>query len=117
MYGILYAKKRLSRCDMDGSNKVVLVDEDIDPTVITCSNGKVYFYTDTISDLNGLYYVSATTNSTVIPTEVLKADKYYLTNFVVVGNDIYFVNYLNQVFGDAHLYVLNVGSKTPTLIK
>ena len=117
MYGVLNSKKQLSRCKLDGSEKVVLVADDIDPVSIVLANGKIYFYTDTLSGLNGLYCVSASATESTNPTLVLSTDDYYAMSIAVIENDIYFIDYFSQLQGNAHLYLLKQGSEEPILIK
>ena len=117
MYGLAWSSKRLARCKLDGSEDVKIVDSGVDPTEIKCVSGYVYFYTDTLTGKNGLYRVSTDVSKTTEPTAILEAKDYYAMNFAVVGNNIYFVNYKDQITGNARLYHYVIGNEDPKLIK
>ena len=117
MYGLAWTSKRLARCKLDGSQDVKIVDDGVDPIEIICKNGFVYFYTDTLTGKNGLYKVSANVSKPTAPIEILSSSDYYAMNFAVVGDDIYFVNYKDQLTGNAHLYRFTQGEEYPELIK
>ncbi len=109
MYGLAWANKRLARCRLDGSDKVILA-EDVDPTIITYTDGMVYFYSDTLTKGSGLFSVSANATQTQTPTTILDEDSgLYGTNFVVVGDKVYFVDYKDQLSGKCHLYEMTIG--------
>lgn len=118
MYGLLKANKRLSRCKLDGSEKVILV-EDIDPVNIVYQDNKVYYYSDTTSTAkNGLFVVSANVSVTTAGTAILpESTGLYAKDFVVIGGKVYFVDYKSQLKGDAHLFVIEIGDDEATLIK
>ena len=64
------------------------------------------------------FKVSANVNSTTVGTIILApSSNLYAKDFVVVGNKIYFVDYLNELKGKAHLYVITIGDSQATLIK
>jgi len=118
MYGLLKTNKRLSRCKLDGTGYLVMV-EDVDPVNIVYQDGQVYYYCDTLTtSKNGLFRVSATITSTTIGKVILaESSGLYAKDFVVVENQIYFVDYKSQIAGKAHLYVITIGDTEATLIK
>ena len=117
MYGLAWKDKRLARCKIDGSEDVKIVDDGVDPIDIVYKDGFVYFYSDTISNANGLYKVSANCGESTNPTLILDGETYFAREFDFVGDDLYFVSYKNQLEGDAHLYVLKDGEQEPTLVR
>ena len=110
MYGFLWANKQLSRCKLDGTQNVVMV-ENIDPVSIQYKDGYVYYYSDTVSTAkNGLFKVSASVSATTQGTTILaESSGYYAMEFVIIENKLYFVDHKSQLAGDAHLYVVPVG--------
>lgn len=110
MYGIGWLSKRLSRCKLDGTENVVMV-EDIDPVSIAYIDGEVYYYSDTVSEAkNGLFKVSASVTEKTTGTGILaESSGYYAKAFAIIGDRLYFVDYKKQFVGDSHLYVITIG--------
>ncbi len=110
MYGLVWANKQLSRCKLDGTEKIVMV-EDVDPVSIQYKDGYVYYYSDTTKTAkNGLFKVSAIVTTATAGTALLaESSGYYAMEFVIVEDKLYFVDYKSQLAGDAHLYVVPVG--------
>lgn len=116
MSGLFWKNTCLARCKLDGTEKVVMV-ENVDPINIVYYDGQVYYYTDTTKYTNGLFSVSASVTETTTGTEILaESSGLYAKNFVVVGDKVYFVDYKSQLLGNAHLYELTIGGE-PQLIK
>ena len=110
MYGLAWGFKRLSRCKLDGTANVVMVD-DVDPVCISYIDGYVYYYSDTTSTAkNGLFKVYSKVVSTTTGTTILaEGSGKYAVSFAVLGDKVYFVDYKNQLTGNAHLYVIDDG--------
>jgi hypothetical protein len=117
MYGLAYANKRLARCKLDGTEDVKIVTSKCDPIVIVCQDGYVYFYTDTATSAstNGLYRVSASAGADTTPSQIVLSSSYYATNFVAVGDTVYFVDYRDQARGGCHFYCVTVGGTAEKL--
>ncbi len=118
MYGIGWFSKRLSRCKLDGTENVVMASG-VDPVSITYINGEVYYYSDTTNaSKNGLFKVSASVTQETTGTAILAENSgYYAMSFAVIGDKVYFVDYKNQLTGDAHLYVITVGDDEAERLK
>ena len=118
MYGVAWLNKRLTRCKPDGTENVIMVT-DIDPVKIVYQDGKVYYYSDTTSTAkNGLFYVAANVTAETKGTAlVAESTGRYAKEFVVLGNQLYFVDYKTQLVGDSHLYVMTIGADVVTRIQ
>ena len=119
MYGIAWGSKRLARCRLDGSDDVKIVTAKTDPTSILYKDGYVYYYTDTATSAssNGLYRVRADAADTAGEELLLCNGEFYAAEFCILGDDIYFVDYLDQLRGNCHLYVMRKTSDKPVLVK
>ena len=119
MYGIAWAKKCLARMDLNGENSVDMVVEDTDPTDIACHNDEVYYYTETTlsASKNGIYKVKKNVVDGTGTVVLLCNSKYYASEFCVVDNLVYFVNYsLGGLSGDSKIYSVSTSGGTPTVI-
>ena len=112
IYGLL-GKSRLSCCKLDGSEYRVMMEETNDPLTIACYGDYVYYYNEVnlAGEKNGLYRIRKQAGSTA--EQVLSKSIKFAMNFVVVGNNVYFVDYRDQIQGDCHLYKFTIGSTTP----
>ncbi|MBQ9481962.1 MAG: DUF5050 domain-containing protein [Clostridia bacterium] len=120
MYGIGWSNKRLARCRIDGTDYNEMVTEKTDPVSVTYKDGCVYYYSDTTvaASSNGLYKVNADAETETEPTLVLLCNgEYYATEYCLVGDDLYFIDYKDQLNGKCRLYVLRKGASVPTLIE
>lgn len=119
MYGLAWAKKCLARMDLNGENSVDMVVADTDPTDIACHNDEVYYYTETTlsASKNGIYKVKKNVVDGTGTLVLLCDSKYYASEFCVVNNLVYFVNYsLGGLNGDSKIYSVSTSGGTPTVI-
>ena len=112
---VLIVNKQLSKINVDGTGDEVVVTG-YDPVDIVIQDGYIYFYSDTVkASTAGIYKIAIGGNQVV---KVMPKDtSYYPSEMVVLGNDIYFVNYaLGGIAGDSHLYKVNMTSGQVTKI-
>ncbi len=121
LYGV--GLKRLSRVNIDGTGYTVMMTDATDPASLQVVGDKIYYYSDTTTGTqDGIYAISKTAeDGSPAPTLICKRNnadgkKYYAKTFTVAGEYVYFIDYLNQVTGDAHLYRVRINGGTPEKI-
>lgn len=107
-YGV--GQKRLSRINIDGTGYTAMITKNTDPLAIRVVGDKVYYYTDTVLGISGIYSIDKDAQEDKEPTLILKrSDGYYAKDFTVSNGYIYFVNYYNNL-GDSHFYRVNIST-------
>lgn len=111
------ASKRLSKINVDGTGYAILVPKSTDPIEITVVGDTLYYYTDTISGNSGLYSVSVNggTPTLILDRKSNEKATYYASELTVIDNQLYFINYYNNL-GDSHLYKVDLKTKKLTKI-
>ncbi len=124
--GVIYYREKLlinvnlSKINVDGTNKVVLISKTYDPIDIIVDGEYVYFYslTETSATKTGLYKIKKDgTGETKLLEKTVDDVTYYCSSMSFVNGEIYFVNYAYGGVGcDSHLYKINLTTKLVTKI-
>jgi len=99
--------KSFVKMDLDGTNEIEIMDS-IDPKNFDIVNGTVYFYNEVITGTAGIYSMNIDGSDLTLILET--GIDYFPQDIVVIGDYLFFTNYISAVGGDSHTYQVNLAN-------
>lgn len=102
-----YIYKSFVKMDIDGNNEIEIMDG-IDPKNFDIVNGIVYFYNEVATGTAGIYSMNVDGSDLTLILET--GITYFPQDIVVIGDYLFFTNYILAVGGDSHTYQVDLSN-------